>query len=165
MLKFQLDFNPIKQSICRHIEKICQRNMHFDAVNDKTKNIYALKAKQGLSQKTALLNEIEQLKKMTDKTVVEATEVLLQVETKQKERKTSSMFFMTVVPHLQGKHTSEEGLSAVPEPLTSMTKNTTDTMRMRHLKQGYMRSEKVFHLTELIFQKLDQLEKEKQLVL
>jgi hypothetical protein len=39
MLKMNLDFNPIKQSIMDEIEKCCRRNHNLDTVNEKNKNI------------------------------------------------------------------------------------------------------------------------------
>jgi len=96
------------------------------------------------------------------------------------KRKTSVGFFVTCVPGQQSNEIGGAGnsylganLSAVPEPktaLTSMTKGTAFTVNStavtqgRHRQQGPMRSEKVYHFTNLLKQKTEQLESEKAFI-
>ena len=50
-----------------------------------------------------LLKEISDLKKMTDKSVKEATKIITEIEQEQIKRKSAAGFFVTVVPQLTGK--------------------------------------------------------------
>ena len=97
--------NPVKESLHEDIQHYCKRNLHLDAINDKNKNIAVLakQKKSSNTQKEVLLKEISDLKKMTDKSVKEATKIITEIEQEQIKRKSAAGFFVTVVPQLTGK--------------------------------------------------------------
>lgn len=72
--KLQIDYNPVKQEVAEQIEKICLRNKDLDQINQKNKNLYELMQKKmkAKTQRQSLKREIEDLKKQTDKTILEA---------------------------------------------------------------------------------------------
>ena len=68
-----------------------------------------------------------ELRKQTDMSLKETTQLLKEIEQQQQSRKTAAEFFVTVLPNVGSGVASKEtsllggGLSAVPEPMTAMT--------------------------------------------
>lgn len=185
MVKLSLDFNPIKQRCVEQIDEICRRNLALDEINTKNKNLelLALKKQTANTQKESLTSEICNLKQFTDKAVQEATDFLEVIEKKQKTRKSSQGHFQTVMLKLTNlapsgteastskdvsKDVSQQFLSSLPrdlqyEPQTAVTRvsnltfSTSKVTHGRHKSQGPMRSEKVYHMTKIIQEKIQQL--------
>jgi predicted nucleic acid-binding Zn-ribbon protein len=86
--RMPLDYNSIKITVLESIQKLCQRNLHLDKVNEKTKNIRLIKDKErAKTQRQALNIEIQKLKDETDKSIEDAQLTLNQLERFKHQRK------------------------------------------------------------------------------
>ena len=180
--KMPLDYNPIKAQCVKQIATLCKRNHQLDEINQKNKNIYELaqKKKKFRTQRAMLNNEIKDLKSKTDETINESQMTLTNIERLQCNRKSAVEFYQSVGNILGGssldtsmQHPGGMLSPAIikKEPNTSLTKNTTFTnftssmiQHNRHQSQGPMRSEKVYLMTQMINQKIEQLASEKMYI-
>ena len=103
IVKIHMDYNPIKQQIIVEIDELCKRNRQIDEINQKNKNLIELKMKKmkASTQKESLMNEIKELKILTDKALEEASESMEKIEQLQKYRKTSEEFFTSMMPAVE----------------------------------------------------------------
>ena len=112
---------------------------------------------------------------------------MLRIEELQKRRKTSEEFFTSMMPAVEAAfngHTKDQLMQpcsantsghhlmvpSVVEPMTAVTKHNSVISSAsiiqcsRYKSQGPMRSEKVYFLTKIILQKVEELTKEKALL-
>lgn len=100
IMRMPLDFNSIKITVLESIHKLCQRNLHLDKINEKTKNIRLIKDKErAKTQRQALNSEIQKLKDETDKSIEDAQTTLNQLERFKHQRKSMPQSMSCGIQH------------------------------------------------------------------